>query len=88
MFLCWEWEVTEIGKVALGLMCLLTKVAEIDAFGNPNAKSIYIYLKENGLLFNSKFSDTGTNINCCQIVRLFSEKFLPLGFTVDEYMNN
>lgn len=67
MLLCWEWEVTEMGKVALELMCLVNKVAGIDAFGNPDAESIYIYLKENGLLVNSKFSDTGTNTNCCQI---------------------
>lgn len=67
MLLCWEWEVTVMGKGALGLMCHLNKVAEINALGSPNAESFYTSLKENGLLANSKFSDTGTNLNCCQI---------------------
>lgn len=56
-----------MGKVALVLMFLLNKVAEVNAFGNPNAESIYTPLKENGHLANIKFSDTGTNMICCQI---------------------
>ena len=67
MLLCGEWEVTVVGKVALVLMFLLNKVAEVNAFGNPNAESIYTPLKENGHLANIKFSDTGTNMICCQI---------------------
>lgn len=55
-----------MGQMALLLLFLLKKVAEIPAVVNLSAESIYTSLKENGLLANGKFSDTGTNI-CCQI---------------------
>lgn len=70
-----------MGKVALVLMCLLNKVAEINAFRNPNAESIYTSLKENGMLANSKFSDTGTTLTAAKSKLsfvYFLKSFLPL----------
>lgn len=55
-----------MGRMALVLMFFLMKVAEINAFVNLSAESIYTSLKVNGLLANGEFSDTGTNI-CCRI---------------------
>lgn len=55
-----------MGRMALVLMFLLMKVAEINAFVNLSAESIYTSLKVNGLLANGELSDTGTSM-CCQI---------------------
>lgn len=53
-----------MGQMAPVLVFLLKKVAEINAFVDLSAESIYTSLKEDGLLANGKFSDRGTNI-CC-----------------------
>lgn len=51
---CCECEEAPTGKVVLVLLSGLNKGAEINAFRNPNAENIYTFLRESGLLANSK----------------------------------